>query len=87
LQFSAYRTILAKCQRRRILRREVVRVIASETYPILGSFLYTTLATAASVAFGLNIDDKCVENWCASVDPRESQTAPRKRKIPKTATI
>ena len=44
--------------------RAQVRHVATVTREIFGSFMYGTVATTASVAKGLLITTKSVENWC-----------------------
>ncbi len=47
--------------------RGQVRALAKVTEEILGSFLYGTVAIAASVATGESISPKSVENWCSDL--------------------
>jgi hypothetical protein len=51
--------------------RGQVRALAKVTQTIFGSYLYRTVATAASVASGLSVSQKDVENWCDGL-PRVS---------------
>ena len=47
--------------------RGQVRALAKATEEIFGSFLYGTVATAASIATGASITQKSVENWCGDL--------------------